>query len=156
MRSPVHHVPSAEAPTAALAAARLRHSREHAGPSDARTGASAAHREVPGVRPWAQRFSVLQEEADPCNRISVVRHDQRAPRPAPGDRDRPQSVFLARLAPKKWRSYRDSVESQAINATHYFRRRAQFSNTVVLAITAHSDEGDRDSELIVISVPGLM
>ena len=35
----------------------------------------------------------------------MVRHDQRAPRLAPGDRDRPQSVVFARLAPKKWRSF---------------------------------------------------
>src|SRR6266478_7877140 len=103
-RPPLRFSPGPKGPTGVLVSAMLHHSTPHERPHDGGTDASAERRRELGVPPWAQHSSVLREEAAPCNRISVVRHDQHAPRPAPGDRDRPQRFFHARLAPKKKRS----------------------------------------------------
>ena len=101
---PLRFSPCPKGPTGVLVSVMLHHSTPHGRSHDGGTDASAERRRELGVPPWARHSSVLREEEAPCNRISVVRHDPHAPRPAPGDRDRPQSVFPARLAPKKKRS----------------------------------------------------
>lgn len=113
-RSLAHFVPSAEESIAALAAVRLRHSKEHARPNGEAIGVSAARCRELGVLPSARRSCALPEEADPCSRISVAPRDRRALRPAPGIRDRPRSVSPACLAPKMGRSCTRSIRKRRL------------------------------------------
>ena len=96
---------------------------------------SAARCREPGVLPWARRSCALPEEADPCNRTSVVPPDQRALRLAPGIRDRPQSVSPACLAPKMGRSCTKSIGKRKI-CLSFKGKCVYFYNTVVLGVSA--------------------
>src|SRR4030095_1831112 len=93
----------------ALSRVRLRHSTGHWLRNDAATGAYAAHPLGPTAPPWARRFCVRPEAVDPCSTILAARLDPGALRPAPGCRDKPQSVGVARPAPKKRRSCAQTI-----------------------------------------------
>ena len=57
----------------------------------------------------ASAEGVHREVADRCSRIAEVQRDPRALRLAPGYPDRPQSVVVACLAPKKKRSWEQII-----------------------------------------------
>jgi len=100
----VRFASSSAAPSGAPFPAGPHHSTVRWLQNDGGIGARAAHHGEPNARPKAQYFCVHREVADRCNRTAEVSHDPRALRPAPGCPDKPQSVVVARLAPKKRRS----------------------------------------------------
>jgi len=107
----------------------LRHSRVRAPRHGVTIDGFGAHCRGKDEPPWAPHSCARRATANPCSKTSEEPRDLSAPRRAPGDPDKPRSVFAGRLAQRsrRLRNIKD------VRRRRSFRCGYLVCNTVVLA-----------------------
>lgn len=101
-------VPASASPGGCIAAPLpedMRHSRVPEPRHDVTIDGFGAHCRGKDEPPWVPHSCARRATANPCSTISEEPRDLNAPRRAPGDPDKPRSVFAGRLAQLSWRSW---------------------------------------------------